>query len=121
MAKEIKGWGTTLNAFFEGNNLILVPAGKSLDSTYPLIVSYQNVCNGEPVIIGSRIAVRTVVEYFRLYGDIEKILTALPHLNAKQVKNALGYYSNHKEEIDRYITENDEVYQEKLYKVWQKQ
>ena len=66
MTKEIKRWGTTVKAFFEGNNLILVPAGKSLDSSYPIIVSYQNVFNGEPVIIGTRITVRTVVEYFRL-------------------------------------------------------
>ena len=41
MTTEIKRWGTRLNAFFEGNNLVLAPAGGSLDSTYPLIVSYQ--------------------------------------------------------------------------------
>ena len=105
MTKEIKRWGKTVKVFFEGNNLI---------------VSYHNISNGEPVIVGTRIAVRTVVEYSKLYGGVEKILTALPHLNAKQVREALGYYSTHKEEIDSYIAENDEVYQEKQYQTWQK-
>ena len=66
MTKEIKRWGKTVKVFFEGNNLILVPAGKRIDSKYPLIVSYHNISNGEPVIVGTRIAVRTVVEYSKL-------------------------------------------------------
>lgn len=121
ISSEVRGWGKNLKAYIEGKSLVLVPIDKTLDPKYPGIVSHQNICDGEPVIIGTRITVRTIVEYYRLYGEINRIIAALPHLNESQVKEALSYYYDHQDEIDKHIAENDEECQEKLYQEWKNQ
>lgn len=118
LSSEVRSWGKSLKAYIEGKRLVLVPINTSLDPKYPGIVSYQNICDGEPVISGTRITVRDIVEYHRLYGEKNKILATLPHLNENQVTEALNYYNDHQDEIDKYIAENDEEYQEELYRKW---
>jgi len=117
---EVRGWGKVLKAYIEGKSLVLVPIEKTLDPKYPGIVSHQNICDGEPVISGTRITVKSIVEYYRLYGEINRIIAALPHLSENQVTEALNYYHDHQDEIDKFIAENDEEYQEELYRKWKK-
>ncbi|MDL1895609.1 DUF433 domain-containing protein [Anaerolineae bacterium CFX7] len=83
-----------------------------LDARYPLISRYQDVLNGEPVISGTRVTVRAIVEYDRLYQDPERTLRAMPHLTQVQVADALNYYSHHRDEIDAYIAANARAYDE---------
>jgi len=113
LAAELARWGSKLKAYLEGRSLIIVPAVEALDARHPWIVSVPGICGGEPVIAGTRITVRDVVEYFRLYGNKAQILRALPHLEIAQVDDALGYYEHHRDEIDRYIAENQAALQEK--------
>lgn len=112
LAKQVHTWGHRLKGYMEGNQLVIVPAGEMLDARYPLISCYQDVLNGEPVISGTRVTVRAIVEYDRLYHDPERTLRAMPHLTQAQVADALNYYSHHRDEIDTYIAANARAYDE---------
>ncbi len=76
-------------------------------TTFPHIVRVPGVVGGEPVIKGTRVSVRSIVLYFRAYRDIDRIRQAVPHISADAIKEALAYYEAHREEIDRYIAEDE--------------
>jgi uncharacterized protein (DUF433 family) len=61
---------------------------------------------GEPIIIGTKTPVRAIIELWRLGVHPEEILLHLPHLSLAQVFDALSYYADHKDEINRYIEQN---------------
>lgn len=76
------------------------------------IVKIDGICGGEPHIKGTRISVRCIVEYIRIYNSIDRILQALPHLTRDDVEEALDYYGTHKDEIEELIAENVEENEE---------
>ncbi len=61
---------------------------------------------GEPIIRGTRTPVRAIVELYRSGISPEEIPTHLPHLKLAQVFDALSYYSDHSDEINSYIIQN---------------
>ena len=70
------------------------------------IVRDDRILSGEPMIKGTRTPVRAIVEMRRL-GDLpEDIPPKLPHLTLAQVYDALSYYADHTEEIERHIERN---------------
>ncbi|MCP4626338.1 MAG: DUF433 domain-containing protein [bacterium] len=78
--------------------------GKSVERTdHPHIVKVERVANGEPIIFGTRIMVRTIAEQYRLGTSIEDILWDFPQLTSALVHDALSYYHDHKEEMDTLI------------------
>ncbi len=78
--------------------------GKPVERTdHPHIVKVRGVASGDPIIFGTRIMVRTVVEQYRLGTSMEDILWDFPHLSSAQVHDALSYYHDHREEMDRLI------------------
>jgi len=74
--------------------------------THSMVVSDSQLLGGEPVIESTKTPVRAIVELWRLGVRPEEIPTHLPHLNLAQVFGALSYYSDHQEEINRYIELN---------------
>jgi uncharacterized protein (DUF433 family) len=70
------------------------------------IVSNDDILSGEPIIDGTRIPVRAVVEIWRLGAPPETIPGQLQHLTLAQVFDALSYYSDHQDEINLHIEEN---------------
>lgn len=68
----------------------------------------EAICGGEPIIQGTRITVRDVVEYMALYGSEERVLQALPDLTLEDLRAALEYFRAHREEIDRYRQAEEE-------------
>jgi len=81
----------------------------SLPTGHPHVVSSEKMHRGEPTILGTAITVRTVVERTRLGDSIQEIVEAYPVLTPAQVCDALGYYYDHTNEIEQYITENREA------------
>ena len=73
---------------------------------HPHIVRIGGVCGGRPIIAGTRISVRTIVERTRLSDKPERIVDDYPHLTLAQVYDALSYYHEHPQEIEQYIAEN---------------
>ena len=72
---------------------------------HPYIIRRPTVSGGEPIIHGTRISVRHLVERIQAGQSIEDILAALPHLTAAQVYAALSYYHDHQSEMDQLIEE----------------
>lgn len=77
---------------------------RSLDA-HPRIIRRQGVSGGEPVILGTRIPVWEIVERVRSGQSAEDIAAGLPPLTPALVHDALSYYFDHQDEIDRAIEE----------------
>lgn len=78
--------------------------------THPHIVTDPEVCGGSPRLAGTRITVRTVVIAILLHGlTSEELLQHYPHLSLAAVYDALSYYYDHREAIDREIAEHEEL------------
>jgi len=74
---------------------------------HPYIVSHKDYCGGSPVIKGTKFPVRSVVNYVLLQGlSPEEIVAEFSHLTLAQVYDALSYYYDNKENIDRELREN---------------
>jgi uncharacterized protein (DUF433 family) len=78
----------------------------STTTKYRYIITDDKILNGEPIIRGTRTPVRSIVENWRLGISPEEIAEHLPHLTLAQVFDALSYFSDHQEEINRYIEQN---------------
>jgi uncharacterized protein (DUF433 family) len=71
------------------------------NTSYPHIVRTEGVCGGEPVIRGTRIAVRHIVGYYYKAGmSAEEILAEWDYLSPAQVFSALAHYHDNREPID---------------------
>jgi len=66
------------------------------------------ICGGEPIIHGTRITVRDIVEYEKIYQSNERVLKALPHLTLDDIETALDYYRRHRQEIEAYRQAEEE-------------
>ena len=71
------------------------------------VVQDPGVLGGEPVVRGSRIAVRSIVRAFEVYGDRERVLLAFPSIRPDQVDSAMRFYESNRELVRRYIEENE--------------
>ncbi|MFV1976763.1 MAG: DUF433 domain-containing protein [Candidatus Scalindua sp.] len=90
---------------------------KTLKQTiHSYITSDPKICGGEPIIIGTRISVRLVVELENAGKSVDEVVALYPHITHAQFHDALSYYYDNKEEIDRFIEENTEEYIRKKYK-----
>jgi len=65
------------------------------------ITMQKDICEGNPIIKGTRTSVANIAGYYRLGLTPEEIKRELPHLNLAQVFDALAFYFDHREEIDR--------------------
>jgi uncharacterized protein (DUF433 family) len=69
---------------------------------YPYIVRKKAVRRGAPVIEGTGIQVMDIaVRYHMLENSPDEILAAYPDLSLSQIYDALSYYYDHKEEMDK--------------------
>jgi len=76
---------------------------------HPYIVSHKDYCGGSPVIKVTKFPVRSIVNYVLRQGiSPEEMVREFSHLTLAQVYDALSYYYDHKETIDREIQENSE-------------
>lgn len=87
---------------YEDYNVLVEQAAEG----HPRIVRRPDISEGEPIIRGTRISVRHIVERVQAGQSVDDILAALPHLTATQVYDALSYYYDHQPEIDRLIEES---------------
>jgi len=73
---------------------------------HPYVESVAAILGGEPVIKGTRTPVRAIVERWKFGESVEETARNLPHLRLAQIFDALGYYDDHREEIEKYIELN---------------
>lgn len=72
---------------------------------HPFIITLREICNGSPVIRGTRTRVIDIaIEYDRIGYTPDQIVDAHPHLDLVKVHNALSYYYENRERLDEEIT-----------------
>lgn len=77
---------------------------------HPYITRKRGVCGGKPIIAGTRIKVSQIAIYYEKMGYTpDDIVQAHPHLTLAQVHDALSYYYENIEEIDRQIAEERQI------------
>ena len=77
----------------------------SVITEYRYISREEKTRGGRPIIKGTRTPVKSIVGYYKLGLSVEEILEGLPHLTPAQVYEALSYYHDHREEMERDIQE----------------
>ena len=76
---------------------------------HPHITSDPKICGGSSVISRTRFPVRSVVAYVLQHGlTPEELVARFPHLTLAQVHDALAYYYDNRDEIDRDLAANSE-------------
>ena len=90
-----------------------VPAIK--ESGHFHITSNKAICGGSPIIKGTRISVANIAGYYLMGLNAEEIKRELPHLSLAQIFDALAFYFDHKDLINREIAKNQESKVSKKY------
>ena len=78
----------------------------TVGTEHPHIVRNPKVAGGDPTIAGTRISVVFIVRQLRAGDRPEDILVSYPHLAPAAVYDAISYYYDHQDEIDRIIEES---------------
>ena len=77
---------------------------------HPYIVFLKTHCGGSPVIAGTKFPVRSIVFYVLKQGMTpEELIKEFTHLTLPQVYDALSYYYEHREEIERELAVGEGV------------
>lgn len=72
-------------------------------SPYRRIVRDPDIQGGEPTVRGTRVPVRAIVVAWRENFDVQDLLAAYPRLSVDDVREALDFYDEFRDEIDRRI------------------
>ena len=78
-------------------------------------LDYRNIetdaarCGGQPVVVGTRIRVATVLTCYRQGMSVEEIVQQYPGLRPADVHDALAYAYDHLDEIESHLAADDEA------------
>ncbi len=66
-------------------------------------------CGGQPVVVGTRVRVGTILVCYRQGMGVEEIVQQYPTLKPADVHDALAYAYDHLEEIEADLAADDEA------------
>lgn len=78
-------------------------------------LDYRNIesnsarCGGQPVVVGTRIRVATILTCYRQGMRVEEIVQQYPGLRPADVHDALAYAYDHLDEIENDLAADDEA------------
>ena len=78
-------------------------------------IDYRNIetdstrCGGQPVVVGTRIRVATILTCYRQGMRVEEITQQYPTLRPADVHDALAYAYDHLDEIEQDLAADDEA------------
>jgi len=81
---------------------------------HPYITYKEDIGGGKAIISGTRTRVSNIIAYYKLGLSAEELAKEFPHLTLSQIYDALSYYYEHREEIDKEIDEESEENLKKL-------
>ena len=85
--------------------------GPNLKTQHPHVSQDENICNNSTIITGTRTPVRSIVAYHKNGLTAEEIAAKLHYLSLSEIYDALAFYYDNKDFIDKDIEENsDEEY-----------
>ena len=73
---------------------------------HPHIVRTEGFCGGSPRIRGTRIPVWGIAELYKRGEPVEEISALYTHVDPAAIQDAIGYYLDHRQEIEAEIEEN---------------
>lgn len=86
---------------------------------HPYVSETPGVCGGYPVVRGTRIPVRILVEVHRESPDgVWEIQTMYPHLTREQIQGALDYYVACPARVDEDIERHARAWAEHQGQAW---
>jgi len=75
-------------------------------TSHPYITRVPGRRGGRAVIRGTGITVALIARLYKAGDTIDEILESYPHLQPSWIYDAIGYYLDHRDEIEREIQEN---------------
>ena len=76
---------------------------------HPYIVKNKDVCNGSPIIEGTRTRVIDIALEYEVMGrSPDEIIRSHPHVNLYQIHDALSFYYENRDELDQSIKQDQE-------------
>lgn len=81
-------------------------SGEIQPTEHPYVVRHVGIGNGEPIVKGTRIAVRLIAGYYKRGAAVEEVERDYPFLSAAAIHDTISYYLDHQAEIEALIVEN---------------
>ena len=72
------------------------------------ITTNKSICGGNPIIKGTRTSVVHIAGYYLMGLSPEEIQRELPHLDLAQIFDALAFYLDNRQAIDRELQKDKE-------------
>jgi uncharacterized protein (DUF433 family) len=76
---------------------------KFADTGHSHIAINKSICGGTPIIKGTRVSVANIAGLFLMGFGPEEIRRELPHLTLAQVYDAIAYFLDHRDDINRHL------------------
>ncbi len=75
---------------------------------HPYIETKKGIGSGRPIIKNTRTSVKNLIIYYKMGYTPEEIQRELPHLTLAQIYDAISYYYDHQDKIDKEISDDAE-------------
>lgn len=76
----------------------------SSNHKHPYITWNSHICGGEPIIMGTRFPVRSIIFYFLKEGMIpEELVKEFPQLSYASIYDAISYYYDHRQKMENIL------------------
>jgi uncharacterized protein (DUF433 family) len=73
---------------------------------HPYVARVPGKRGGRPIIRGTGITVSLIARLYKAGDTVDEILESYPHLRPSWVHDAIGYYLDHQDEIEREVCES---------------
>lgn len=73
---------------------------------HPYVTRVPGKRGGRPIIRGTGVTVSLIARLYKAGDTVDEILESYPHLHPSWVYDAIGYYLDHQDEIEREIHES---------------
>ena len=77
---------------------------------HPYITTKKEIGNGKPIIKGTRTRIANIVAYYKLGFSPEELKREFSHLSLSEIYDALSYYHENSDQIDKDIDDEKEEY-----------
>lgn len=81
---------------------------KAIETGHSHIAIKKGVCGGNPIIKGTRISVANIAGFYLMGFGPEEIQRELPQLTLAQVYDAIAYFLDHRDDINRHLQKDSE-------------
>ena len=80
----------------------------SKEVTHCHVTTDRRICGGSPIIRGTRTSIANIAGYYLMGLTPEETQRELPHLSLAQIFDALAFYLDHRETINRELQKDKE-------------